>query len=569
MMRPGSRSTCSSSTPELLLGVLALFFASCLSAPHSLAADWNIQLTSAAATEPLSANLLGQYDLSGDLLAFDQVGGLIPAMSAVGFSNWRVGVGRWEAGTWILPILTDGSPCPPHGYAAPPGATDLSLIAARDWFSDNGQPVTLADTQDDTRYALDYARSVIDIATTFGTTAFVSIDSMPRALAVNTTPDRTDCAWTFQNAVSNVRPADNAIFASAVAGMVERIVEGDGSEPGRPVTHFEVWNEPELALFWDPAYEDLVGPLDRFFGMAAATLLELDAYRAGSTHPSAGDLRFGLGSFATAEVAAMTLAAFDSLPVPGGYIPLDFISFHGYSNDPLAVVSKIETVAAAAAITTNFQHVELVLAEWGSHLETTAGDPIYHSSMAPALHVTTVLALGAAAGLDRAHHAIFWNFLPDSVQLGLLANDLTPRPAYRAYELLSKVISEGAVRLPPTGFEDGYLDAGLGAVLASRDAQGRTWVLFANRNTSARTTEISIDGTPAAPTRLYTFDTPGAGIAQQVGLTVTFNVPAESLVLAEFAPPAVPAMHGSGALALVGLMLWLGVSRHTRIAKQA
>ncbi len=544
-----------------------LLLSCCLHGARAQAADWNIALDSATPTEALSPNLLGQYDLSGDLLAYDQVPGLIPAMNAVGFSDWRVGVGRWEGGTQLLPALTDTTPCNQPGHQAPLGSTDLDLIAARDWFTDDGGPVSLADTLDDSRYGLAYVRSVIDIASAFGATAFVSIDSMPRALAVNPTPNRTDCSWSFMNQVNNVHPADNAVFASAVAGMVERIVEGRGAEPGRPVTHFEVWNEPEVPQFWDPSYENLGGPLDRWFDMAIPTLLELDSYRAASSHPNAANLRFGLGGFASAGSAVATLTAFDSVPIPGGFIPIDFISFHGYSNDPLDVVGQIESVAAAAATTTNFQDVELVLGEWGSKLEGTAGDPVYHGSMLPALHVTTVLALGAAAGLDRAHHAIFWNFLPNFVRLGLLEYDLTPQPAYHAYELLSKVITDGAVRIPPTGLEDGYLDAGLGAVLASRDALGHTWVLLANRNVVARTSEVSFEGLPAVPTTLFTFDTPAVGIVQQAGTGATFTVPAEGLVLAEFAPPTVPAMNGPGSLVLLALLVWLGVTRQTRMSQ--
>src|SRR5207245_1958732 len=108
--------------------------------------------------------LLGQYDLSGALYHYDQVPELPSLMKAAGFAEWRVGVGRWEFGTLALPALTDGTPCDmsttlPQSKA-PPGATDLDLIAARDWFTyTDGAPVTLAMTADDSRYQLDYVRS--------------------------------------------------------------------------------------------------------------------------------------------------------------------------------------------------------------------------------------------------------------------------------------------------------------------------------------------------------------------------------------------------------------------------
>ena len=197
--------------PERVLRCCVVLLLAASAAPSRAAAgppvDWFIDVSPSAPGEPLSPALLGHYDLSGELFSYDQEPGLSSAMKAVGFSDWRVGIGRWESGTWLLPTLSDGTPCPiviPES-AAPLGADDLALIAARDWFTDDGLPVTLADTQDDGRYALTYFRSVLDVADAFGATPFVSIDSMPRALAVNRTPERIACSWTFQNKVSNVR----------------------------------------------------------------------------------------------------------------------------------------------------------------------------------------------------------------------------------------------------------------------------------------------------------------------------------------------------------------------------
>jgi hypothetical protein len=521
------------------------------------AVDWVIEVSSSAPEEPLPLSLLGHYDLSGQLLAYDQKPALAPAMDAVGFSDWRVGVGRWEAGTWLLPSLTDATPCPisiPES-AAPPGADDLALIAARDWFSDDGAPVTLTDTEDDGRYQLAYLRSMLDVVDAFGANAFVSIDSMPRALAANRTPERADCSWTFQNRVTNVRPADAAVFAAAATGMVKRIVEGDGSAPARAITHWEVWNEPEFAQFWDPAFEDLAGPLDRFFEMAIQTLAALDAYRSSSSHPNASTLRFGLGSFGTADVAEATLAGFDSAPLPSGFVPLDFISFHAYSDDPLQVVAAIESVAAVAQQTTHYADIELALAEWGPNLGNSAGDPVYAASIQPALHIATVLALGASLGLDRAHRAIFWNFYPNSIRLGLLDHDVDPQPAHRAYELLSRMIAPGAVRVAPVGLADGRLDGGNAAVLVSRGPPGTTRVLFVNRNAGERTAIVRLDGRPGSPSRILRYDDPTGPILEESATGPSLVVPGESLLLAEFDPAPVPGLGPPGRLLLSALLI--------------
>lgn len=545
--------------------VFSLLFGFCVVPESAIAqttADWVIDLdtTGTGAGAPLSPALLGHYDLSGELFAYDQEPGLVAMMTAVSFSDWRVGTGRWEASTQLLSTLTNGTTCPVPlaKSAAPDGADDLTLIAARDWFTDDGGAVSLADTLDDSRYDLDYFRSVLDVVDAFGATPFVSIDNMPRALAVNRTPERTDCQWTFENRVSNVRPADPAIFASAVSGFVERIVEGSGSAPARAVTHWEIWNEPEFHQFWDPAFEDLAGALDRYFEMSINALVSLDSYRSASSHPNAAALRFGLGSFGTAGVAAGTLTAFDTAPLPMGFVPLDFISVHGYSDDPLDVVAVIETVSAAAASTANYTDIELVLAEWGPDLATSSGDPVYAASMAPALHIATVIALGSAAGLDRAQRAIFWDFYPNSIRLGLLDHAKNPRPAYRAYELLSRMLTDDAVRLSPTGLADGRLDAGVGAVLASLSTTGTTRVLLVNRNVVDRSAEVLLYGSPATPTRILRYDDPTAPILEESGTVSSVVVPAGSLLLLEFDPIPLPSHDSRGLLALVVLSLLLG-----------
>ena len=515
----------------VLVGLLALAPSCPPAAP-----DFTIVVDATEVGEPLPRALLGHYDLSGELFTYDQVPGLPAAMAQAGFvgSDWRVGLGRWEAATRLLPTLTDGTPCPlpTPAAAAPAGSSDLDLIASRDWFTDDGNPVTLADTADDARYALGYARAVADVAAAFGATPFLSVDAMPRALAFNQTPLRDDCLWTFKNQVANVRPANDTVFAVALAGAVERLVAGDGIEPGRPITHVEIWNEPELPFFWDPAFEDLAGNLDRFFNMAINSLVQLDALRASSPNPDVQALRLGLASFAVGGVPETVVTTFDQTPLPGGgTIPMDFLSFHAYHDDPLVLVGRIESVAAAAAATTNYSDVELVLAEWGPNLETTGPDPAYAASMAPALHVATVISLGAAAGLDRAHHSILFDFYPGVIQLGILDGAAQPKPAHRGYQLLAQVITGSSDRLTPLGFADGKISGDL-SLLASRDTGGTVRMLFTNRG-AARTVAAHL-GDSVGPTQIQSFFDLALGITTTPGTGTRVTIPGDSLVLLTF-----------------------------------
>ena len=98
---------------------------------------------------PASPRLLGQYDLAGALWHYDQVPGLVAAMRDVAFPEWRVSVERWEGRSQMFPTLTNGGACtyPEATAFVPSGWTDLDLLPSRDWFTDTGQPVTIADTQ--------------------------------------------------------------------------------------------------------------------------------------------------------------------------------------------------------------------------------------------------------------------------------------------------------------------------------------------------------------------------------------------------------------------------------------
>ena len=493
--------------------------------------DWIVRIDPAATEWELSPALLGHYDLSGSLYQFDQQPGLAEAMELVGFSDWRVGLGRWESASLMLPELTDGTSCPfpiPEAFASA-GTTDLDILEARDWFVDNGLPVSVADTLNDDRYALSYIRSVLDVAANFGAQPFVSIDHMPRALSANRTPERTDCAWSSMNKVSNVRPEDPEVFAAAARGMVQRVVEGSGGQPGRAVTHWEVWNEPEFAYFWDPSFET---GLDRYFEMAILTLVHLEEYSNSSSHPDAKNLRFGFGSFAEADTAVAAIEALDAAPLNDGtHVPFDFVSFHAYYDDPLAVVAKIESVAAARSASSNYADIELVLAEWGPDLGTSASDPLFNSSMEAALHPATVVALGATAGLDRAHRAIFWAYF-DGMGFGLLDHALGRRPAYHAYVLLHGLIGSNRFRLLPTAPSDGRLDNGMAALLGSIDEAGVVRLLFVNRGTEARETVVEIGTTETVPSKVEVFDDPAGGIEEKAPST-TFEIPPKSIVLVE------------------------------------
>ena len=489
--------------------------------------DWALRFDVAHPIAPLSPALIGQYDLSGALFRYDRLDPLIGLMRTAGFSEWRVGLGRWEGLTQLFPTLTDGTSCAsalaalPAEAFAPPGTTDLDLVRARDWFTwTDGAPVTPEMTTDDERYRLDYIRSVLDVVDRFGADAYVDIDHMPRALAANQTPTRTfgewadACGWSWTNDVSNVRPADVDVFASAVRGLVKRLVEGSGGERGRPVRYFELWNEPELPYAWNPH----VGSMDAYFLTAAKALGELDAYRKATSNRDGQAIRIGLGSFADYRTAAAVLSAF-----PGTF---DFVSFHlESSDDPLEMVAAIAAVADARKASRH-PDAELFLTEWGYKIAGSKLDP---TTMDVALHHATLLALGATAGVTHAHHALFWDFYDVAdYPYAFIHHDFTPKPAYYVFPLFARLIrGPGAARLEAAGAVDGKLEGGVGAALAAKGGDGVVRVLLVNRGDEARTATVG-----AAPSAVIVFDDPHRPPRAVVSGDVV-TIPPRSIVLVE------------------------------------
>jgi len=93
------------------------------------------------------------------------------------------------------------------------------------------------------------------------------------------------------------------------------------------------------------------------------------------------------------------------------------------------------------------------------------------------------------------------------------------------------------IRLAPAGIADGKFEAGMGAVLASKDSGGTIRVLFVNRNTSSRSASVALDGAPTTPTTVYVFDgtdDPALPLRTVAPSGSDIELPAESLVVAEY-----------------------------------
>jgi xylan 1,4-beta-xylosidase len=159
------------------------------------------------------------------------------------------------------------------------------------------------------RLHFDFSRvdAIYDQLLGLGLRPVVELSFMPAALALD--PEQT--VFTYRGIISP--PADWAEWRTLVTELTAHLVDRYGLHE---VTQwaFEVWNEPNLAVFWPGSQQDYL----RLYAESALAVKSVDAR-----------LRVGGPSTAAAEwIELLAEYASDS------DLPLDFISTHTYGNLP-------------------------------------------------------------------------------------------------------------------------------------------------------------------------------------------------------------------------------------------
>ena len=183
-------------------------------------------------------------------------------------------------------------------------------------------------------------------------------------------------------------PLDPAAWAERVAADVRTLLSA-----GVPLTHVEIWNEPNFAGQWDGGAESF----GQFFALAGKRLREL--------FPK---LELGGPGMASASGAAYDwFAAMAGASKEVGFTP-DFLSWHFYSSYPGDLEScRFGERIAATAISAGLRKPELILSEWNIDLpHPTAPECDDHRAAAFFVGVNSFLAQ------TEASHSLFF-FLQD------------------------------------------------------------------------------------------------------------------------------------------------------------
>ncbi|HEV8544947.1 MAG TPA: hypothetical protein VGQ64_01530 [Candidatus Limnocylindrales bacterium] len=265
----------------------------------------------------------------------------------------------------------------------------------------------------------------------------VELSFMPRDLASD--PKRT--VFDYQGIISP--PRDLGRWSDLVAGLVRHLIERFGRDEVRSWA-FEVWNEPNLRVFW-----------------SADEAAYFDLYDASVRAVRSVDPTLRVGGPATAAVGWVD----DLLAhVAEADVPLDFVTTHTYGLPPLDL----------RPITARFGRPDLPLwwTEWG--VSPTHGSPINDSVWAAPL-----VCRGMRSAAGRLESLAYWVASDHFVELGeperlfhggfgLLTIGNLRKPRFWAIRIL-ELLGRRELRTSING--DGA--GGLVESWATKDADGR------------------------------------------------------------------------------------------------
>jgi len=276
----------------------------------------------------------------------------------------------------------------------------------------------------------------------------VELSFMPRDLARD--PGRT--VFTWEGIISPPRDWDR--WADLVRSLAEHLVQRYGLDEVVSRWAFEVWNEPNLDVFWSGT------PAEYF------RLYDVSARAIKSVHPG---LRVGGPSSAAAGWVRELLAH-----VRASGAPLDFVSTHVYGNVPLDLRPVLASYGR--------EGTPIWWTEWGA-------TPTHFNRVGDTVFAAAFLLRGMASALDRVEALSHWVASDHFEELGappelfhggfgLLSVGNLRKPRYWALALLARLSRLGRHRLPVDVRGDGA--GGLVEALAARHDDGRLGILVWN-----------------------------------------------------------------------------------------
>ena len=407
--------------------------------------DLRVPVTLSAPGAPFPPIHQGRYEV--DLVT----AGLTPpapevvaAVARSGVRVLRVGVGCW----------------------LPSKDPDPADVAIREWFTGS----TLADTDDESCYRWEHLDRNIDACAAFGCEVLLAVDYMPATLARPaenfSLPPEIAAAipsdYTFPDGVRTAPPADPEVFAAAARRLVDHV-----AARGVTIRGVELWNEPDLPIFYSGSYDEWIA-----------------MYRPFSRLMAAGGYRVGGPSWAGLLEPESWVHRFIS-DVAGEGLPLDFYSFHRYGRTVEKILTTCREVRSALDAA-GLADTEAWIDEWGWALD----DAPFFGTVGNAAFVAACLMAMPSVGIGLQTNILLVDPLPPEFGRfhGLVRQNGEPNPVYwtiDAFERFGKTPRVVALAVEESG----------AAVIGGVDDSGeRMTVLLANPTPEPLEVCLDIEG---------------------------------------------------------------------------
>jgi len=303
-----------------------------ITAPSIPPYDINITVDCSRAQGVIPPLFVGHYDVDPTRtgIGLDDSNGT-SLMKDINLGFWRVSIGRWEM--MDFPSNED--------------------IEKREYFRGS----TFKDASNASMYCWEHIDEVFASVSQFNCIPLTCIDYMPRTLANNTKEMPLPRLYTFPNNVRNSPPKNSTIFAEVIKHVVMHYTQGWPSGTGHyyDFEYWEVWNEPELAMFWNGT----LNALFQLYGNISKSIKSIDT--------TANPLNYKVGGLSFAvpgtQGAAWNITDFLSYCKTNG-LPLDFLSWHGYPDDYNNLI-KAAQISHNELLKFGFDDTLNILAEWG------------------------------------------------------------------------------------------------------------------------------------------------------------------------------------------------------------
>lgn len=294
-------------------------------------------------------------------------------------------------------------------------------------------------------------------------------------------------------------PADPARWAAACVGIVRHYNEGWAGGHRYGIRYWEVWNEPEnRPACWTGTDED-------YYELYEATAVALKSHDSGLAvgGPAVGSVgRFEGGGFIPTDFVAGFVRRCREKN-----LPLDFFSWHRYSDDPSEYVAYAQGIRAWLD-EQGFQKTEIHLNEW-NYLPAGDWSPLLAEGQglprrrwAERMQGAEGAAFAAAVLCDIQDAPIdVANFFRGDVgDFGLFDEHGTPSKVFHAFRAF-RLTLETPRRVGCTGAEPGRTAAVAGV---AADGSAATLLLVNSRSGTERF-EVTIRGLPwSGPTAVET-----------------------------------------------------------------